>query len=113
VKHIANKAKDVALRLVARWAANKFYLKKLGQVTKLQIDSEKQEIYIALDLRGEQSAIELTIQYRLLGSTQIEILNVSSSRDWIATLANEIIPAKNKQITVPAVVTAALSKIIR
>jgi hypothetical protein len=112
VKHIANKAKDVALRLVARWIVNKFYLKKLGQMTKLQLDSEKEEIYLALDLHGEQSPIELTIHYRLLSSNQIEIVNVWSSRDWIATLINEIIPAKNKQIPVPAVVTAALSKII-
>jgi hypothetical protein len=80
-------------------------------MTKLQLDSEKQEIYIELDLRGEQTPAELTIHYRLLSSTEIEIVNVSSSRDWIATLINEIVPAKNKQITVPVVVTAALSKI--
>jgi hypothetical protein len=113
VKHIANKAKDVALRLVGTWIVNKFYLKKLGQMTKLQLDSEKQEIYLALDLHGEQSPIELRIHYRLLSSNQIEIANVWSSREWIATLVNEMVPAKDKQITVPAGVTAALSKIIR
>jgi hypothetical protein len=113
VKHIANKAKDVALRLVARWIVNKFYLKKLGQMTKLQLDSEKQEIYLALDLHGEQSPIELAIHYRLLSSNHIEIANVWSSREWIAALVNEMVPAKDKQITVPAGVTAALSKIIR
>lgn len=42
-------------------------------MTKLQLDSEKQEIYVALDLYVEQSPIELTIHYRLLTSTQIEI----------------------------------------
>ena len=82
-------------------------------MTKLQLDSEKQEIYLALDLHGEQSPIELTIHYRLLSSTQIEIANVWSSRDWMATFVNEMVPAKNKQITVPTAVTAALSKIIR
>ena len=82
-------------------------------MTRLQLDSEKQEIYVTLDLHGEQSPIELTIHYRLLSSTQIEIVNVCSSRNWIATLVNEMVPTKNKQITVPAAVTAALSKIIR
>ena len=82
-------------------------------MTKLQLDSEKQEIYLALDLHGEQSPIELTIQYRLLSSTQVEIGDVWSSREWIATLVNEMVPAKDRQIPVPAWVTAALSKIIR
>ena len=113
MKRIANKAKDVVLRLVARWIVNRFYVKKLGEMTKLQLDSERQEIYVTLDLHGEQSPIELTIHYRLLSSTQIEIANVCSSRKWIATLVNEMVPAKDKQVAVPAAVTAALSQIFR
>ena len=112
LKHIVNKTKDAALQFVATWIVNKFHLKKLGKMTKLQLDSEKQEIYFALDLHGEHSPIELTIHYRLLDSSHIEIVNIWSSRDWITTLINEMIPAENKQIPVPAAMTVALSKVI-
>ena len=112
LKHIANKAKDVALQLVAAWIVNRYHLKKLGQMTKLQLDSDKGEIFIALDLHGEQTPIELTIHYRVLSPTEIEIANVHSSREWIATLANDMIPANQKRITVPETVTKALSKFI-
>ena len=121
-KHIANKVKDAAVQLLATQVLNNFNLekfglgvdlKKLGQMTKLKINSEKQEIYAAFELRGEQSPVELTIQYRLLTPTQIEIVSLSSSRDWIATLVNEVLPAKRKQITVPPAVTAALSKMLQ
>lgn len=112
LKHIANKAKDVALQFVAAWIVNKYHLKKLGQMTKLQLDSDKQEIFITLDLHGEQSPVELTIHYRLLSSTMIEITDVRSSREWIATLVNEMVPAEQKKITVPSAVTTALSKMV-
>ena len=120
-KNIANKAKDSAVQFFATRVLNNFNLeklgldvdfKKLGQMTKLKINSDKQEIYLTLDLHGEQSPIELTVQYRVLTPTQIEIVSVSSSRDWVATLVNEVLPAKRKQITVPAAVTTALSKIL-
>ena|SRR5947209_8299977 len=120
-KHIANKAKDAAVQLFATRLINNFDLekfgldvdlRKVGRMTKLKINSEKQELYLTFDLHGEQSPIELTVQYRVLAPTQIEIVSVSSSRDWIATFVNEVLPAKRKQITVPAAVTAALSKIL-
>jgi hypothetical protein len=120
-KNIANRVKDAAVQLLATQLINncnleKFGLdidlKKLGRMTKLKINSEKQEVYLTFDLHGEQSPIELTVQYRVLTSTQIEIVSVSSSRDWIATFVNEVLPAKRKQITVPAAVTTALSKIL-
>jgi len=120
-KNIANKAKDAAVQFVATRVINNFNLeklgldvdlKKLGRMTKIKINSDKQEIYVAFDLHGEQSPIELTIQYRVLTPTQIEIVSLSSSREWIATFVNEVLPAKRKQITVPATVTAALSKIL-
>ena len=120
-KNIANKAKDAAVQFVATRVINNLNLeklgldadlRKLGRMTKIKINSDKQEIYVAFDLHGEQSPIELTIQYRVLAPTQIEIVSLSSSREWIATLVNEVLPAKRKEITVPAAVTAALSKIL-
>lgn len=112
-KTIANKGKDLTLQLFASWLVNKYHLTKIGHMTALRIDSEKQELFMALHLHGEQTPIELTIQYRVLSATQIEIGEVQSSRAWIATYANEMMPAAQKRITVPAAVTTALSKLVR
>jgi len=115
MKSIINALKDAALAPVARWIINKYNhnLRKLGEMTKLSLDCQKQQISMALDLRGEQTPIELTLHYRVESPSVIEITEVHSSREWITTLANEMISAKSKQIEVPAFVTAVLSKIIQ
>jgi hypothetical protein len=118
LKHFVNKTKDAILQVTARkfilpWIINKYHLKQLGNMTTLRLDCEKQEILIALDLHGEQDPIELTIRYQVLSPTCIEIKDVRSSRNWIATLVNEVLPAEQKRIEqVPTAVTTLLSKVI-
>jgi metal-responsive CopG/Arc/MetJ family transcriptional regulator len=115
MKSIINALKDAALAPVARWIINKYNhnLRKLGEMTILRLDCQKQQLSMAFDLRGEQTPIELTLHYHVQSPSVIEITEVHSSREWITTLANDIISAKSKQIEVPAFVTAALSKIIQ
>ena len=116
MKSIINALKDAALVPVARRIINKYlikyHLQQIVQMNRLQINSEKQEIFVALDLQGEPTSIELTIHYRVLSSTCIEITDVRSSREWITTLVNDIVPAEKKQIPVRAIVTTVLSKLI-
>lgn len=112
LKSLSNRLKDVALQFIAARIVSHYHLNKLGHMTKLQIDSEKSEVVIELDLHGEPAPIELKMHYRLLSATEIEIGEVSSSRSWIATLVNEMVPAEKKRITVPEAVTKALSKLI-
>jgi len=59
------------------------------------------------------SEVAVTVRYQVLSANQIEITSVSSSRDWIATLANELLPVEQRQIEVPPAVVTALSKVIR
>jgi hypothetical protein len=112
IKRIVNIAKDTVLQRIAAWVINKYHLKQLGQMSTLRLDSEKQEIFMVLNLHGEPTSIELAVHYRVLSSTLIEITDVRSSREWITTLVNNIVPAEAKRIPVPAAFTTALAKLI-
>lgn len=111
-----NVVKDAAAGSVAAWAANHFQLHRIGKMTSFKIDSAAQEIHVSLDLHGEVSPIELTIRYRLIEErdvTMIEVVRVESSREWIATLVNEMIPAEKKRQPLPPIAKAALTRIVK
>src|SRR5215210_6810184 len=104
-------AKDAALSSAGPWLFNHFQINRLGHMTSFQIDSERQLINMSLDLHGEERPIDLTIAYQLVeesGDSLIEITRVDSTRQWIATLANEIIPAEKRRHVIPPLVKAAL-----
>ena len=82
-------------------------------MTTLNIDSEKNEVSMTLQLHGEQTPIEMTIRYKVRSATSLEVIGIHSSRAWIATLVNDLIPAPQKTFEVPPYVTTALSKIIK
>ena len=82
---------------------------QLGKMTTLQLDTEKRQIRAILDLHGEQTPIDLTIHYILLGSNKIELTDVQSSREWVATLVNQILTPEQRCIPVSTIVYTALS----
>lgn len=110
-KAFANKAKDLALQHVGSWVANRLHLNKLGKVTTLRLDSEKAELFLTMDLEGETSPVDLTVRYRIVEATLLEVIHVDASRVWMTTFINELVPPEQKQFTVPKVVTKALSKL--
>jgi hypothetical protein len=110
-KALATKAKDAALQRVAAWVANRFHLHRLGKVTTLKLDSVAQEIFVIVDLHGETSAVELTVRYRILDPTQIEVTDVQASREWMTAFANDVLPAEQKRFTVSPMVTKALTRL--
>lgn len=112
-KTFANKAKDIALQHVAAWVANRFHLNQIGKVTQLQINSTLEEISVTLELEGEATDVDLKVSYRILHSTLIEITHVEASRPWMTKLVNDVLPPEQKQFTVPALVTKALSNLAR
>lgn len=112
-KTFANKAKDMALQHVATWVANRFHLNKIGKVTDLQINSTTEEIAVKLELEGEATHVDLKVSYRILNSTMIEIAHMEASRPWMTKLVNDVLPPEQKQFTVPALVTKALSNLAR
>lgn len=110
-KAFANKAKDLALQHVGGWVANRLHLNKLGKVTTLRLDSEKAEIFLTLELEGETTPVDLTVQYRIVEPTLLEVVHVDASRVWMTTFVNELVPSEQKRFTVPKVVTKALAKL--
>ena len=110
-KAFANKAKDLALQHVGSWVANRLHLNQLGKVTTLRIDSAKAEIFLTVDLEGESTPVDLTMQYRILQPTLLEVVHVDASRVWMTTFINKLVPPEQKQFTVPKVVSKALSQL--
>jgi hypothetical protein len=49
------------------------------------------------------------VEFRLLPPNRVEISKVTASREWIAILANEILPAEKKRFEVPETVITLLS----
>lgn len=107
----ANKVKDAALQQLAKWFANRYHLKRLGSITELRFDSAAQEIFVVLALHGEQAPIELTVHYRVLSPTLLEITDVSASRPWITEFVNHVIPEEQKRLAITPAVAKILSKI--
>lgn len=107
----ANKVKDAAVEQLARWFANRYRLQRLGSITDLRFDSAAQEIFVVLALHGEESPIELTVHYRVLTSTVLEITDVSASRPWITELVNHVIPEEQKRLPISPTMAKVLSKL--
>jgi hypothetical protein len=112
VQSIANRVKDAALEQVAKWIANRYHLTKLGRITDLRFDSAAQQIFLVLDLLGEQEPIELMVHYQVLSPTEVEITDVHASREWMTALVNQVIPAEQKRLTVSPTVSKLLSKLV-
>lgn len=79
-----------------------YKLDKLGSVTSVDLNTSCRTLKVTLQLEGETSPIELECHYAMAGEDRIEILEVNSSRAWIATLVNDLIPADKKRFTVPS-----------
>ena len=108
---LANKVKYAALQQLAKWFANHYHLKQMGRITELRFNSVAEEIFMVLDLHGEQTQIEQTVRYRVISPTLLEVAEVKSSRQWIAELINHMVPAEQKCFEVAPAVTRALTKL--
>ena len=79
-----------------------YNLDRLGSVTSPDLDQIRQTLKVTLQLDGERTPIDLEFRYEKMGEDRIKITEVKSSRAWLATLANDFIPADKKRFTVPA-----------
>jgi hypothetical protein len=109
----ADAAKDIAVQAFAPTLAQKlidrYQLNKIGSLSDLQIHRKKLEIQFSLNLRGEQNPIDVTVHFRALPSSEIEITKVTASREWITILINEFLPAEKKRFEVPQEAISFLS----
>lgn len=97
---------------------------KVKQMIKhiaINVDEKKNLLLINLLLAGEEKELELTINYSKdtrIGETNIQILNINSSRTWITILVNDIlinegiISADNMKISTDGFVGKLLNKIL-
>lgn len=106
-------AKDIAVKAftptLSKILIERYHLDKIGKLSGLEINRKQLEIKFSLELRGEQTPIDVAVQFRTLPSNEIEISNVTASREWIAILINEMLPAEKKRFEVPAEAISFLS----
>lgn len=100
-----------ALQQLTKWFANHYHFKQLGRITELRLNSVAEEIFMVLDLHGEQTQIDLTVRYRVISPTLLEVAEVQSSLQWIAELINHMVPADQKCFEVAPALTRALTKL--
>lgn len=82
-----------------------------GTMTTLQIDSANHRATFDLELKGETQPLRVTIaRYELTtapnGGTFIEIHEVTTSREWMTLLAQQMV--KGRKFEVPAMLASVL-----
>ena len=97
------------LRPLVSQVLSKYGLEKLGKVTRVDLDRDERRVFLDLDLHGEEAPVKLTISYRTVNATEIEIEHIETSREWMTVIMNDMIPKSRKQFTVPKTVMALLS----
>jgi hypothetical protein len=106
-------AKDFAVQAFApklsKMLIERYQLDKIGKLSGVKINRKQLEIEFSLDLRGEENPIDVKVQFRTLPPNEIEISNVTASREWIAILINELLPVEKKRFEVSAEVVSLLS----
>jgi len=108
LKDILNQGKDLLIGSAVIPFVNGI-LKPIGKMSSLKIDSSAKLLHMTLELDGEASPVQLAVQYSIISPTLLTVRVASSSRPWISTLVNEMIPEQSRQIPVPEMVTKALS----
>lgn len=97
------------LGTIAREYFNHYY-SSFGTMTKLHIDSTHHRADLELDLKGETQPLHVIIgRYALTnadGKSFIEIQEISTSREWLTLLAQQMI--KGKKFEVPELIASVL-----
>jgi len=105
LSHAKDKVAQIGIRFWFR-----FKLKRLGNMTSLQIDSNNKTIRIELELKGESAPITVNIgRYELSeqgGKTYLRLDGIQTSREWINILLDQYL--KRRSFEVPEVVKLAL-----
>jgi len=94
VRTFLRRSKDATLAFTARVASNS-YLKGIGEMTELSIDTKKRRVRVRLELRGEVEPIEVEItKYSLKNkdsAASLTIEEATASREWLAVALREFV----------------------
>jgi len=106
-----NPAKDYLIAGAVRLWFNQAK-KHYGNMTHINIDSQKRSLDIELDLKGEATPLQINIKnYRLIdesGETYIELSDITTSREWINALLGDYPDLEKRRYKVPAAVKVLL-----
>lgn len=86
-------AKDWLIEKTAVAMLNQSVLRPYGTLTRLKLDTGNCSVEAELDLKGESVPVRIQVpQYELIeenGATYLVIKSISTSRDWLTTLARD------------------------
>ncbi|HWF19407.1 MAG TPA: hypothetical protein VG754_09065 [Verrucomicrobiae bacterium] len=109
LKTVGSLVPDSMVDRIAREYFNHRF-RSLGAMTTLQIDSAAKRATCDLELKGETQAVHVNIgRYELStigGKTFLEIHEVSTSREWLTMLAQQMV--KGRKFEVPEALTSVL-----
>ncbi|MFW6324171.1 MAG: hypothetical protein ACOC0U_03830 [Desulfovibrionales bacterium] len=95
-------ARDSAVGLGSRAVLNKTVMKEYGQVLDLKIDSAKKTAWARVQLLGEAEPVQVEIgRYELArenGKHYLHIETVRASREWMDTLARQLLAGRRFEI---------------
>jgi hypothetical protein len=106
---LLHRSKDATLAFSARVAVNR-WLRSIGEMTELSIDTKNKRVRVRVELLGEKEPIEVEVlRYNLKtkGETSyITIEEATASREWLAIALREFVIGQ--ELTVPAKAGALL-----
>jgi hypothetical protein len=86
-------AKDWLIEKTAVAMLNQSVLRPYGTLTRLKLDTANCSVEADLDLKGESAPVRIQVpRYELIeekGATYLVIKSISTSRDWLTTLARD------------------------
>ena len=109
VRGLLSRSKDAALSFTARRVLNR-YLRGIGSVGSLHIDTDKHACSLSLDLMGEDAPVELRVsKYHLKQSDGHWLLTLgaaTASRQWLTQAWHRFMAGRS--ISLPATATSIL-----
>ena len=108
LKTVASHAPKIVDWSVREYLNHRFH--NFGHMTTLHIDSAKRTASIELELKGETQPLHVAIdRYEVSkadGKTFIEIHEITTSREWLTLLAQQMV--KGKKLEVPELAASVL-----
>jgi len=101
VRTFLRRSKDATLAFTTRVASNN-WLKGIGEMTELSIDTKRRHVRVRLELRGEAEPIEVEITKYSLDNedspARLTIEEATASREWLAVALREFVVGRTIDI---------------
>jgi hypothetical protein len=107
-------SKDRMIEAVALPMLNNAWLKPFGHATSLKLDSTKKCAEIILELKGEQTPLNIHVQeYEVVrepGGTFVVVKAVTTSREWMTAMARKYVVGR--KLAVPPEAAGMMSRFL-